>query len=91
MQTNIWTHERGVPLDFNGPVDRPFTPFAPEDLEKSPVARFDQMAVAYADRLAVDDGHTQLSYAQLRRAAQALARILADRTPPDRPVAAVLH
>lgn len=50
--------------------------FRPQDLEQSVVSRFEQMAVRYPDRLAVQFGNDKLTYAELNMQANQLARAI---------------
>jgi amino acid adenylation domain-containing protein len=56
-----------------------FVPFAREDIEQSIPARFEQQVEKYADQLALKSGDLSLSYGELNRAANRLARAIIDR------------
>ena len=70
-------------LDHNGPVSRPFAPFAERDLATPLFALFERAARAHADRIALDDGAVRLSYAETLAAAHGLAAQLVRDTRPD--------
>jgi acyl-coenzyme A synthetase/AMP-(fatty) acid ligase/thioesterase domain-containing protein/acyl carrier protein len=86
-----WISGRPVPGDFSGPADVPFEPFEAHWLEQSPIARFEFIAERFADKVAVDDGAVQLTYAEVLRAARALARRIDAEAPPGRPIVAVFR
>jgi amino acid adenylation domain-containing protein len=69
-----------------------FVPFARADIEQSIPARFEQQVEKYADRLALKSGDLSLSYGELNRAANRLARAIIDRlgSKPE-PVALLLR
>ena len=91
MVDALWSLTRPVPLDFNGPTDRPFVPLDKRALSRSPIERFDLMVDRYPDHVAIDDGRTTLTYLELQRVARALAHLLAEQTPPQQPIGAVMH
>ena len=89
--TAKWTATRPVPLDYKGPEDIAFDRMGEEWFERSPIDRFDHVAARHGDRIAVDDGNVQLTYDDVRRAAQALAHSLNESTPAGAPIAAVFR
>ncbi|MGZ5934510.1 MAG: alpha/beta fold hydrolase [Rhizomicrobium sp.] len=80
--TAPWLNESNYPLDWNGPVDRPFAPFADVEMERPIAERFACIARAFSDGIAVDDGARRLTYRELLESVQGLARAIADRTKP---------
>jgi non-ribosomal peptide synthetase component F len=56
-----------------------FVPFARVDIEQSIPARFEQQVEKYADQLALKSGDLLLSYGELNRVANRLARAVIDR------------
>jgi amino acid adenylation domain-containing protein len=79
------------PLDYDGPADRPFTPFPASDLDGSVLDRFRAIAAQHADRLAIDDGHRHISYDELRQSIDQLAGALSALLPAgEAPVAIFL-
>jgi amino acid adenylation domain-containing protein len=84
-ETDAPTPERW-PLDYGGPVDRPFEPFPHAALEKSIVDRFEATARRYAARTAVADTVRRLTYAELAhlvaRIAAATVQAVDDRPDP---------
>jgi amino acid adenylation domain-containing protein len=79
-----------IPLDFAGPVDIIFDRFEDAWTELPINERFEQIALRHAERIAVDDGTTRLTYRALRRAAYNLALRIETLTPPGRPVGILL-
>ncbi|MGZ5939489.1 MAG: amino acid adenylation domain-containing protein, partial [Rhizomicrobium sp.] len=80
--TAPWLNESNYPLDWNGPVDRRFAPFADVEMERPIAERFACIARAFSDGIAVDDGARRLTYRELLESVQGLARAIADRTKP---------
>lgn len=80
----------GHALDLNGPVARDFVPFAEHDLETPIFALFERAAAAHASRVAVDDGVTRLSYAEMLFAVRALAARLSRETSADQLIGILL-
>jgi hypothetical protein len=59
-----WIDVRPVPLDHHGPADRPFLPL-PHDLSDQLGLRpIERIASLYPDKIAIDDGRLQLTYAR---------------------------
>ena len=54
-----------LPLDYGGPVDRPFEPFPPSALDGSVVDRFNLVAGRFGGRLAIRDLSRRLNYSEL--------------------------
>lgn len=55
----------GPPLDFNGPVGRPFHPFPPESAGITVFERFKEVAEAHPDREAIRCGDGRTTYGEL--------------------------
>jgi amino acid adenylation domain-containing protein len=53
------------PIDYGGPVDRPFEAFPESALHGSIVDRFEAIAERFADRLAIQDQTSSLTYREL--------------------------
>ncbi|MBS0265319.1 MAG: amino acid adenylation domain-containing protein [Planctomycetes bacterium] len=62
-----------------------FQPFSPEELEQSLIDRFSRVVSQSGERLAVDDGTRQVTYRDLDRWANGLARRLIE-SPAESPV-----
>jgi acyl-CoA synthetase (AMP-forming)/AMP-acid ligase II/thioesterase domain-containing protein len=85
-----WITEPCPPLDFNGPVSVPFTPWDDSDVDGPILGRFDRIASRFANKIAVDDGVYRFTYGELWSSARHLARQIEDAVPAGRPVAVIL-
>jgi amino acid adenylation domain-containing protein len=79
-----------IPLDFEGPVNIAFDFFEDRWIERPIIERFEQIALRHAERAAVDDGTTRLTYRTLRRLVYNLALRIEALAPPGRPVGILL-
>ncbi|MCW5715736.1 MAG: AMP-binding protein [Bauldia sp.] len=86
----VWASGRPHPIDFGGPVGVPFEPFG-EWGERHALERVDEMVRRHHDKIAVDDGVTRITYAELKRQIDDLAARIDVEAPLDRPVAAIVH
>ncbi len=77
-----WLKESGFPLDWNGPRARNFVRFRDRDMDRPIIATFERVVRRHADRIAVMDADTTLTYAQLWSGAAGLAETIAERTAP---------
>jgi fengycin family lipopeptide synthetase E len=64
-------------IDFNGPVEHSLRPFPAAWLDRSVFSVLCETAAAHADKVALDDGETCLTYRELRERVEALAAYLA--------------
>jgi amino acid adenylation domain-containing protein len=78
------------PLDWNGPVERAFTFFDANNLQKPVIALFEQTAHLYPENIAIDDGQTRLTYKEASDAVRHLARRIANETRPGELVGILL-
>jgi acyl-coenzyme A synthetase/AMP-(fatty) acid ligase len=85
-----WLNGRPVPVDFGGPTELPFEPFLPHWTGQPAIRRFHAIAERFADKVAIDDGTTQLTYRAVREAVADLAARVVAATPDGGPVAAIL-
>ncbi len=85
-----WLCANARPVDLDGPTDIPFDRFGDDAIQSSIVSRFQAIAGRYATRIAIDDGKTRLTYAEVRRIICHLARRVETVVPAGRPVAIVL-
>jgi len=85
-----WLCANARPVDLDGPTDIPFDRFGDDAIQSSIVSRFQAIAGRYATRIAIDDGKTRLTYAEVRRIICHLARRVETVVPAARPVAIVL-
>jgi amino acid adenylation domain-containing protein len=82
---------RRHPPDHPRPTN-PFIEFAAEEVEQSIPARFERQVDRYPDRRAIKVGPHQLTYAELNRAANRVARAILARTGHEQePVALLLE
>ena len=70
------------PVDFRGPIEVDFEPFDPTWLDRPIFARFASVAERYADKLAVSDGITQFTYADLKQRSLRLAELISSSARP---------
>ncbi len=82
IEAQAWLGDDRRPLDWNGPVDRPFTPFAVQDLDCPVIDLLERVARRQPDHLAVTDAQTSLTYRQLWDGLSGLAQTIAAETRP---------
>lgn len=81
---SAWLHVDGRPLDWNGPVGRPFTPFSDAAFERSIIDHLEHAVRRHRDRIALRDGETTLTFGELWDGLSGLAeRLAADSRPGD--------
>src|SRR5438067_4024221 len=73
-----------VPVDYGGPVDRPFEPFPRSTLAGSITDRFSQTVRRFPERVAVSDRTCSLSYAELAGLVDRIA-VSVDTAAAERP------
>ena len=88
--TLSWLKGRPVPTDFGGPTDVPFDPFLPQWIDEPVIRRFHAVADRFADKVAIDDGATRLTYRAVRAAVADLGARIVAATPDGGPIAAIL-
>ncbi|NJO13384.1 MAG: amino acid adenylation domain-containing protein [Gammaproteobacteria bacterium] len=69
-------------MDWNGPIDRPFTAFAEADKSRPIIELLERVVQRQPTHIALLDAHSTLSYAQLWREMAVWAEYLADVTVP---------
>jgi non-ribosomal peptide synthetase component F/thioesterase domain-containing protein/acyl carrier protein len=81
-----WLQDARRPLDWNGPISRPFIEFGlrsgEEDLDRSIIDHFERVARRHPDRIAITDSDTSVSFAQLWDGLSGLAEIITAETRP---------
>jgi amino acid adenylation domain-containing protein len=82
FESLAWLADDLRPLDWNGPTGRPFNRFGDEDLDRSIIDLFEHMARRQPGSIAVYDGDTALTYAELWDGLSGLAETIAQRTGP---------
>ena len=80
--TFVWLADDPRPLDWNGPVDRPFTRVRDQDLQRPIIEHFERIARRQRGRIAVRDANTALTFGELWDAVSGLAETLAAETKP---------
>ncbi len=81
-QTFNWLEEDSRPLDWNGPGNRVFTRFEPQDLQRPIAEHFERIVVSYGDRVAIREGEKTLTYRELWDGVSGLAETLEAQTQP---------
>ncbi len=82
--------DEAPPLDQGAPADWPFEPFVEDEENASVAARFDVVARRFPDRLAIRDGETSLTYAELAALIDRIASATAAAVEPPGVVAVLL-
>lgn len=77
-----WLSDDPRPLDWNGPIDRGFTRFRDEALDRPVSETFESVALRHRGRIAVWDGRATLTFGELRDGVSGLAETLAGQTQP---------
>jgi acyl-coenzyme A synthetase/AMP-(fatty) acid ligase/thioesterase domain-containing protein/acyl carrier protein len=77
-----WLENDQRPLDWNGPVDRPFARFPDEALGRPVIERLASVAREHRDRIAITGAGTALTYGELWDGLTGLAEKLAAETEP---------
>jgi acyl-coenzyme A synthetase/AMP-(fatty) acid ligase len=85
-----WISGRPVPTDFGGPTDVPFEPFRAQWIDEPIIRRFHAVADRFADKIAIDDGNTPMTYRQVRAAVADMAARIVAVTPNGGAIAAIL-
>src|SRR5215475_11034636 len=86
-----WQTPRGdLAIDHEGPTDIPFEPFDDAWIERPIGSIFNEVAARCGDKLATVDETTRLTYRQLQRASQHLARRIDALVPAKKPVGILL-
>ena len=88
---SVWSYAgNSIPIDLGGPAHIAYERFTNEWIESPFIARFEHIAQQYGNHLAVDDGQTRLTYAELREATYRLAQLIESATPAGKPVGVLL-
>src|SRR3954470_2570871 len=80
VPTIAWLADDPRPLDWNGPVDRPFTRVRHQDLDRSFVEHFERVVQQQRGRVAIADGDTALTFGELWNGVSGLAETLGGET-----------
>src|SRR5262245_9780209 len=81
-RSRAWLADDPRPLDWNGPTDRPFTPFRPEALDQPIIDQFERLARQHRERIAIWDADAALTFGELWDGVSGLAETLAGSTKP---------
>ena len=77
-----WLADDPRPLDWNGPTDRPFTPFRADALDQPIIDHFERVARQHRERIAIRDAGATLTFGELWDGVSGLAETLAANTKP---------
>jgi len=90
LQNLEWLDPSPHPLDWNGPHERAFVEFRAEDLSRSIIENLERVVARHAERVAVSDSQSSLSFAELWERIRGLGRIVAGETAPGELIAILL-
>jgi non-ribosomal peptide synthetase component F len=82
LPTVAWLEDDRRPLDWNGPVNRPFTRFYDQDLQRPIIEHFERVASRQRGAIAIREADTALSFGELWDGVSGLAETLAAETRP---------
>jgi non-ribosomal peptide synthetase component F/thioesterase domain-containing protein/acyl carrier protein len=82
LSVTEWLADDPRPLDWNGPVDRPFTPIPDRDLQQPIIEHVERLARRQRERVAIRDANTALTFGELWDAVSGLAETLSAETQP---------
>jgi amino acid adenylation domain-containing protein len=85
-----WLQNDPRPLDWNGPVDRPFTPFSELALDRPIIDHLEHAARRHRNEIAIRDADTALTFGELWDGLSGLAEILAADSKPEDLIAILL-
>ena len=77
-----WNDRSTFSLDWNGPVDRSFEPFADASKARPIVELLEEVARRFPERIALVDAHVSITYAELWRVLCGWAEVIAGATGP---------
>ncbi|RYG57777.1 MAG: hypothetical protein EON56_01665, partial [Alphaproteobacteria bacterium] len=86
-----WISERPVPLDFGGPQEIAYEPMPSNPDEVIGIALMERAARLYPNKIAISDGSTTLTYAEMVDRMYGLAARIAEAVEPGGVVASVVH
>lgn len=85
-----WAPASARPLDSDGPTDRPFERMSDDFSDASAFEHLEQVVQKHADKIALSDGSTSLTFLELLQAVLSLAGAIADVVPPGEAVGLLL-
>src|SRR4030095_872455 len=77
-----WLADDPRPLDWNGPTDRPFTPFRADALDHPIIDHLERVARRHRERIAIRGAGATLTFGELWDGVSGLAETLAANTKP---------
>lgn len=89
--TLSWLSPVEVPLDLNGPVDRPFDPLEAGFAGVSAIEHLIAVTAKYANRVAISDGTHSFTYSQLLSRVLSLAQVISALIPEQEAVGWLLR
>ena len=78
----VWLDDDRRPLDWNGPVNRPFTRFPDSALDRPIIDHLEDAARLHRNRIAIRNTETALTFGELWDGLNGLAETLADDSKP---------
>ena len=90
LQNLEWLDTSPLPLDWNGPRDRPFVEFRPDALERPIVENLRRVVARHADREAISDSHSSMCFGELWEGVCRLGQTVAAQTEPGELIAVLL-
>ena len=82
VRSRGWLADDPRPLDWNGPTDRPFTPFRADALDHPIIDHFERVARQHRERIAIRDAGATMTFGELWDGVSGLAETLAANTNP---------
>ena len=86
-----WMNCPDIPLDMGGPVDRPFAPLGAGFADVPAIEHLNALARRFADRIAISDGVSEITYSDLLARVLTLANAISAATPKGQAVASLLR
>ncbi|MGC2031678.1 MAG: AMP-binding protein [Steroidobacteraceae bacterium] len=77
-----WNDQSGFPLDWNGPINRPFDPFPDEAKARSIIELLETVVHRYPHRIALAGPDASITYAEIWRALAGWAEQITEATAP---------
>ncbi len=90
LQNLEWLDDSPHPVDWNGPFDRSFVEFRAEDVSRSIIGHLERVVARHAERIALSDSNSSVSFGALWQGLCAFGEILAARTEPGELIAILL-
>jgi len=78
----VWNDQSGFPLDWNGPIDRPFAAFPDEAKGRPIIELLEAVVLRNRERIALADSEASITYAETWSALAGWAERVAEATAP---------